>query len=67
MTGLQWSETIVLDKQPDTFPLVRSIRVAGTQREIGRKMAQIAKDRYGVTLAKNESSDYGRARYAYLE
>jgi hypothetical protein len=67
MTGLQWSETIVLEKQPDTFPLVRSIRMAGTQREIGRKMAQIAKDRYGVTLAKNESSDYGRARYTYLE
>jgi predicted choloylglycine hydrolase len=62
-----FTETTVLDKQTDTFPIVREIQVEGTQREIGRKMAEIAKTRYGVTLATNVSPDYGKARYAYLQ
>jgi hypothetical protein len=62
-----FSETMVLDKQPDTFPIVRQIQVEGTQREIGRKMAEIAKNRYEVTLSTNASTDYGKARYAYLQ
>ena len=66
-TPIIFSETTVLDKQTNTFPIVRQIQVQGTQREIGRKMAEIAKNRYGVTLATNASPDYGKARYAYLE
>ena len=61
---LIFNETIVLDKQADTFPMVREIQIQGSQREIGRKMAEIAKTRYEVTLAKNLSPDYGKARYA---
>jgi hypothetical protein len=66
-TPPNFSETIVLDKQTDTFPIVRQIQVQGTQREIGRKMAEIAKTRYGVALPTNVSPDYGKARYAYLQ
>ena len=66
-TPLIFSETTVLDKRTDTFPIVRQIQVQGTQREIGCKMAEIAQNRYGVTLATNVSPDYGKARYAYLE
>lgn len=66
-TPIIFSETTVLDKQTDTFPIVRQIQVQGTQRQIGRKMAEIAKNRYGVTLATNVSPDYGKARYAYLQ
>jgi len=62
-----FNESVVLDKQIDTFPIVREIQIQGTQREIGRKMAEIAKSRYGVTLATNLSPDYGKARYAYLQ
>jgi predicted choloylglycine hydrolase len=66
-TPLIFNETTVLDKQTDTFPVVRHIQVQGTQREIGRKMAEIAKTRYGVTLATNVSPDYGKACYDYLK
>lgn len=66
-TSIKFNETIVLDKQSDTFPLVRQIQIQGTQREIGRKLAEIAQNRYSVKLAKNPSADYGEARYAYLQ
>jgi hypothetical protein len=66
-TQIEFLETDVLGKQPNTFSHVRHIRVKGTQKEIGRKLAQIAKERYGVSLAKNPSEVYGAARYAYLE
>ncbi|UCG54348.1 MAG: linear amide C-N hydrolase [Dehalococcoidia bacterium] len=66
-TPIIFSETTVLDKQTDTFSTVRQIQIQGTQRQIGYKMAEIAQDRYGVTLATNASPDYGKARYAYLE
>jgi len=64
---LKFSEKILLDKQPDTFSLVRHIKLCGTQRQIGRKLAEIAKERYGVTLGENPSDIYGISRYAYLE
>lgn len=66
-TPIIFNETTVLDKQTDTFPIVRHIQVQGTQREIGRKMAEIAKTRYGVSLATNVSAEYGKARYTYLQ
>jgi len=66
-TPIIFSETTVLDKRTDTFPIVRQIQVQGTQCQIGYKMAEIAQNRYGVTLATNASPDYGKARYAYLE
>jgi predicted choloylglycine hydrolase len=65
--GLEFSEKIILQKQPDTFSLVRHMTLRGTQREIGKKLAEIAKERYGVQLRENPSDTYGKARYAYLE
>ncbi len=64
---LKFSEKILLDRKPDTFSLVRHLKLSGTQRQIGRKLAEIAKERYGVMLGKNPSEIYGVSRYAYLE
>ncbi|MEI6186202.1 MAG: carcinine hydrolase/isopenicillin-N N-acyltransferase family protein [Dehalococcoidia bacterium] len=67
MPDIQFKESMVLDKQPDTFPIVRYIEARGNQREIGRKLAQLARDRYGIKLARNPSPDFGIAHYAYLK
>ncbi len=67
MATLNFSEEVVLPKQADIFPLVRYIRISGTQREIGRRLAQLARERYDVKLIQNPSADYGRARYEYIK
>jgi hypothetical protein len=64
---LQFSEKIILDRTPDTFSLVRHMKISGSQKDIGKKLGEIAKERYGVTLAQNPSEIYGISRYAYLE
>ena len=64
---LTFSEKILLDKTPDTFSLVRHMKISGPQYQIGKKLAQIAKERYGVSLAENPTEIYGVSRYAYLE
>ncbi|MFO7964590.1 MAG: C45 family autoproteolytic acyltransferase/hydrolase [Desulfobacterales bacterium] len=66
-TGSTCYETTVMEKSPESFPCVRHLRLTGTQREIGQKLAQIAKERYQVSLAENPDPIYGKARYAYLE
>ena len=64
---LEFTEKILLDRTPDTFSVVRHMKISGTQHQIGQKLAGIAKERYGVTLAKNPAPIYGTSRYAYLE
>jgi len=38
----------------DDFVTVRHLRIKGSQRQIGKKLAEIAKDRHRVTLQKTE-------------
>jgi len=64
---LRFSEKVLLDRKPDTFSLVRHMTLSGTQQQIGQKLAEIAKTRYGVALGENPSDIYGVSRYAYLE
>jgi hypothetical protein len=64
---LQFSEKILLDKTPDTFSLVRHMKISGSQRDIGKKLGEIARERYGVSIGENPSEIYGISRYAYLE
>jgi hypothetical protein len=67
VAAVNFSEETILPKQADTFPVVRHIRLSGTQREIGNRLAQLARERYNVRLNNNPSPDYGRARYEYIK
>ncbi len=62
--GLQFAERIVAGG-PDDFMTVRHLRFRGSQREIGKKLAEIAKSRnalqpfdQGVALAKKRRAFY---------
>lgn len=64
---LQFNETVVLPRGPGEFVEVRHIVIGGSNQAIGRKLAEIAKERYGVRPAKNPDPVYGKARMAYME
>lgn len=65
--SLQFSEEVVIACNDTTFPMVRHILIKGSQFEIGKKLAEIAQERYQVKLAKNPTLTYGKARYDYLK
>ncbi len=66
-SGLQFSETVVLPRGDGEFVTVRHIVMRGSNQAIGKKLAEIARDRYGVRPAKNPDPIYGKARLAYME
>ena len=49
------------------FVTVRHIVIGGSNQAIGKKLAEIARERYGVRLAKNPDPIYGKARLSYME
>jgi len=51
--GFSFSETVVAGG-PNDFITVRHVRLNGSQREIGKKLGEIAKQRHGVVLPKPE-------------
>jgi predicted choloylglycine hydrolase len=63
----RFSETVVLPRGEGEFVTVRHIVMKGSNRAIGKKIAEIAMERYGVRLAKNPDPIYGKARLAYME
>lgn len=64
---LQFSENVVLPKGEGEFVTVRHILIRGSNGAIGKKLAEIARERYRVGLAKNPDPVYGKARLSYLE
>ncbi len=64
---LQFNETVVLPKAEGEFVTVRHIVIRGSNRALGKKLAEIARERYGVGLAKNPDPVYGKARLSYME
>lgn len=64
---LEYFEKEIIPQSPDTFPIVRHIVMKGSQAEIGKKLAEIAIERYKLNLTKNPSPFYGKARYEYLK
>jgi hypothetical protein len=41
--------------------------IGGSNQAIGKKIAEIARERYGVRLAENPDPIYGKARLSYME
>jgi len=66
-SGCQFTETVVLPRGDGEFVIVRHIVIGGSNQAIGKKIAEIARERYGVRLAKNPDPIYGKARLSYLE
>jgi len=66
-SGLQFSETVVLPRGDGEFVTVRHMVIGGSNQAIGKKLAEIAKERYSVRLAKNPDPIYGKARLSYME
>ncbi|MGW8322235.1 MAG: C45 family autoproteolytic acyltransferase/hydrolase, partial [Thermodesulfobacteriota bacterium] len=66
-SGCQFTETVVLPRGEVEFVIVRHIVIRGSNQAIGKKIAEIARERYGVRLAKNPDSIYGKARLSYME
>jgi len=63
----QFSEEVILPRGEGEFATVRHIVMGGSNQAIGRKLAEIAKERYNVRLAKNPDPIYGKARLEYIE
>jgi hypothetical protein len=63
---IQFSERVVLPKGKGEFATVRHILMKGENEAIGRKLAEIARERYGVRLARNVDPVYGKARLSYM-
>ena len=66
-SGLQFSETVVLPRGDGEFVTVRHMVIGGSNQAIGKKLAEIARERYSVRLAKNPDPIYGKARLSYME
>jgi hypothetical protein len=64
---VKFTETVVLPRGEGEFVKVRHLVLAGSNQAIGKKLAEIARERYGVRLAKNPDRIYGKARLAYLQ
>jgi Acyl-coenzyme A:6-aminopenicillanic acid acyl-transferase len=62
-----FSETLILPRGEGEFVTVRHIAIRGGNEAIGRKLAEIAQERYGVRPAKNPDTIYGRARLSYIQ
>ena len=65
--GCQFTETLVLPRGEGEFVSVRHVVIGGSNQAIGKKIAEIAKERYGVRLTKNPDPIYGKARLSYME
>jgi len=61
---LEFSETVVLKAESQ---LVRHILLRGTNEQIGRKLADIARERYGLQPAANPDVAFGTARVQYFQ
>ena len=66
-SGCQFTETVVLPRGDGEFVTVRHIVIGGSNQAIGKKLAEIARERYSVRLAKNPDPIYGKARLSYME
>ena len=66
-SDFRFTETVVLPRGEGEFATVRHILLRGSNRDIGKKLAEIARDRHNVRLAKNPDPVYGRARLGYME
>ncbi len=64
---LQFNETVVLPKGEGEFVTVRHIVIGGSNQVIGKKLAEIARERYRVRPVKNPDPIYGKARLGYME
>jgi hypothetical protein len=63
----RFTETVVMPRGEGEFVTVRHMVIGGSNQAIGKKIAEIARERYGVRLSKNPDPIYGRARLAYME
>jgi hypothetical protein len=58
---------IILKKGPGSYMQARHIVLKGTNQEIGKALAEIAKSDYRARLVKYASPLYGKARLAYMK
>ncbi len=65
-SGCQFTETVVLTRGEGEFVTVRHIVIGGSNQAIGKKLAEIARERYSVRLARNPDPIYGMARLSYM-
>ncbi|MFH1878960.1 MAG: C45 family peptidase [Candidatus Omnitrophota bacterium] len=60
-------DEVVLKKGPDAYTQVRHITVRGTNEEIGKALADIAREGYGTELVKYADPVYAEARREYMK
>lgn len=58
---------IILPKQEENFSQARYLKLRGTNEEIGRTLANIARKELGVSLSKYSSPLFGKARKLYMQ
>lgn len=63
----QVKDEVVLKKGPGAYMEVRHITIKGSNEEIGRALADIAREKYGTQLVKYADPVYARARVEYMK
>src|SRR5262245_52592783 len=64
---LSFEERVVAGGAPGDFMIVRYLRLAGSQRAIGRQLAEIARQRHGFVPPPSEDALRTRAIRRYFE